>query len=530
MTRSSSKNLHSFLRSREYGSVEHSKYTTSSSFLNTNTNPPCPAPTHQILGALRTTPEDEFSFWNVEPPNPPQAIPPFTISFSTTALDGHALLAADEDGVVTILDTRRSLHKQLHAWQHDPDRPPARFRAHDNAIFDSIWMNNDEDIATASGDTSLRIFNVERQIRKATCRGASGSLKAVRNLFDSPYVLATAARDGSIRVYDMRSPTFCDAANYAQENYHLPIFQLKNAHSQLVSNSIPSAKKRRRVQLYPPDELMSGSVTALVTVPNSSHFFFTAGAADGMVKLWDIRKFGPRDEDPLVIAARPGDQKRLDCQPRRRQYGLAALDIDASGQHLIASGTDSSIYMYDVRNMDLGYTSVLTGHTQTSFYIRAKFSPCGRFVASGSADSKVYLWDTYQNGEKGRLDAMLLLDGHRDGDAAGVDWCKTEPFKMVTCADDSTAKVWRVHPGCSAGGVKEEGDEISMGARKVRAKRQEIGCEKLRVKNRNLKDSDIRSFFQQRASCVSDELGNVKSWNDSRMSGGIGKERTMCEG
>lgn len=457
-------------------------------------------PTDQLLAGLRTTPEDEFSFWNVEPPNPPQAIPPFSICFSNTALDGHALLAADEDGVVTILDTRRSLRKQLHAWQHDPERPPARFRAHDNAIFDAIWMNNDEDVATASGDTSLRIFNAERQIRKATCRGASGSVKAVRNLLQSHHVLATAARDGSIRVYDTRSPTYCDSNNYALENYHLPIFQLRQAHSQPVPTAVAtSGRKRRRVQVDNPDSLVSGSVTALVTVPTSSHLFFTAGAADGMIKLWDIRKFGPRDDNPLVSSAKPGDQKRLDCQPRRRQYGLAALDIDCNGKHLIASGTDSTIYMYDLRNMDLGYTQVLTGHTQTSFYIRAKFSPCGRFVASGSADSKVYLWDSYQDSEFGKLDPFLQLDGHRGGDAAGVDWCKTEPFKLVTCSDDSTAKVWKVEPGCTAGPVKKTGDKPLMGARKVAVKRQDAPYDKSKRKSRKLMTTDIRTFFKCRS-------------------------------
>eukprot|EP00178_Gracilaria_changii_P001526 TRINITY_DN1209_c0_g1_i1.p1 TRINITY_DN1209_c0_g1~~TRINITY_DN1209_c0_g1_i1.p1 ORF type:complete len:564 (+),score=68.73 TRINITY_DN1209_c0_g1_i1:152-1693(+) len=473
MLNASSTSLYSALRAREQGLIQH-------------------RPDDHLLGALRTTPEDEFSFWNVEPPHAPHAVPPFSISFSTTALYGHALLAADEDGVLTILDTRRSFRAQLHAFQFSPHAPPARFRAHDNAIFDAIWLNSDDDVASASGDTSVRVFDVERHIRKATCRGASGSVKAVRTLANSPYILATASRDGGVRVFDLRTPTFCDNS-YANESYHVPLFHVRDAHVKRRVAAGAGGNKRRRVQS---ETGVNGSVTALVSVPHSAHLFFTAGAADGTIKLWDLRKFGREDDNHLIYTARPGEQTRLDCERRRRNYGLAALDIDASGTHLIASATDSSIYMYNVRNMDLGYTHVLGGHKQTSFYIRAKFSPCGRFVGSGSADSKVYIWDTQRGSELGMLDPILMLDAHRGGDAAGVDWCRSETHKLVTYSDDSTARVWRMSAGCRASGVDEGDGSPCMGARRVRVTRRRVATEVDGAANRRLRDSDIRSYFK----------------------------------
>lgn len=67
------------------------------------------------------------------------------------------------------------------------------------------------------------------------------------------------------------------------------------------------------------------------------------------------------------------------------------LHVDASGTKLLPSSTDSSIYLYDTAQLGLGHCQVLTGHTATLFYVRASFSPCGRFVASGSPDSMGYI-------------------------------------------------------------------------------------------------------------------------------------------
>ncbi|CAN8064715.1 unnamed protein product [Agarophyton chilense] len=451
---------------------------------------------NHLLGALRTTADDEYSFWNVDQSASPSAIPPFAIHFSNTALHGHALLAADEDGIITILDTRRSLRLQLHAYPLSPDAPPSRFRAHTNAIFDAVWINADRDIATASGDTTARVFDIEHNIRKATCRGASGSVKAVRNLADSAYVLATAARDGSIRIYDIRCPTRSDPF-LGYESYNTPLLRIDKAHARpphpTPTVTTASGRKRRRTDQHAVD---GGSVTALVTVPTRSNYFLTAGAADGTIKLWDLRKISSPDHDHLINFAHPGEQRQWEHGMRRRQYGIASLDVDPTGSRLIASGTDSSIYMYDVRDLNLGYSCMLTGHKQTSFYIRAKFSPCGRFVGSGSSDSKVYLWDTLRPSKHARLDPVLMLDGHRGGDAAGVDWCKTEPQKLVSYSDDSTVKLWKKKAGCTAGPVKNGGDDIFMGARRVETRSNAEPVKGRALGTRRLRDSDIRSYFK----------------------------------
>lgn len=80
----------------------------------------------------------------------------------------------------------------------------------------------------------------------------------------------------------------------------------------------------------------------------------------------------------------------------RRKHGVASLDLGTSDMKVLASSTDSSIDLYDTAQLGIGHSKVLTGHTATLFYVRAAFAPCGRFVASGPAESKGYIWDCHE--------------------------------------------------------------------------------------------------------------------------------------
>lgn len=481
-----------------------------------------------LLGGLRTTPQDEYGFWNVSAAGVPSAIPPFTLSFSRTALFGHALLCGDEEGVLTILDTRRSLNAQMHA-STPSSSPVARFRAHDNAIFDAIWLPGDACAATSSGDATVRVFDVATSFRSALLRGAAGSVKAVRNLPGSQHVLLTAARDGAVRAFDTRVPSKYDPS-VSREVFHSPVFTLPRAHERETSRAGATATKRRRIRANPPADQV-GSVTSLVFMPGEEYKLFTAGAADGAVKLWDLRGSERRRgtgnltlgglSANCIAKATPGLEERCGVSGSRRSKGIASLDIDPSGRHLAVSAAESTVYVYDAGDIGLGHSLALTGHAQTSFYIRARFSPCGRFVMSGSADSRAYIWDLDEYGEDGELAPLVCLEGHRGGETAGVAWCEADPLKVATCGDDATAKVWRVNRGQRAMEAREMGEsaELKNGARKVarvrRSKRVEkkigagagagaVGDGRLvgrKVKaglpRKRMRNADIRSFFKE---------------------------------
>lgn len=475
-----------------------------------------------MFGGLRTTPKDEYGFWNINDAGVPVAIPPFTARFSTTVLGGHALLAGDEDGIISILDTNRSLTDQMHA-SSPSQAPRARFRGHDNAIFDAIWLANDTRVASASGDATVRVFDPDTQTRTALCRGATGTVRCVREVPSSNgSLLASCGRDGAIRVHDVRVQSVYDPTIFS-EAFHKPVLTLHNAHAAPVAVHT-SATKRRRVFAAQP---MSASVTSMVFMPGREYELFSGGSADGCVKLWDLRtggrpRPGTKREAQVVDCVTPSAEQRGNATfENRRRHGIVSLDLDASGSKLLASSTDSTIYLYDAHQISLGHSRTLRGHTATSFYIRSSFSPCGRFVAAGSADSKAYLWDVEQDadGDDG-IQPILQLDGHRGGEVSVVEWCKADMFKLVTCGDDTTAKLWQVEYGLSAERPWVDGDVPGGVARTVevphlsRKKKQSICGGSLQGKltgrggcsMRRLRDSDIRQFFGSRSSSSSSQM------------------------
>lgn len=486
----------------------------------TNLPPTVPC-VNRLLGGLHSARAMEYGFWSQNRHGVPVGVPPFALRFSTQALNGHALAAADEEGVVTVLDTRRSLLDQMHSATRG-SAPLARFVAHDNAIFDIIWMQDDTQVATASGDGTIRVFDVESTYRRALLRGHSGSAKCIRALPSMPNVLMSAARDGNVRAYDLRTPSVTDRVN--REEYHTPVFTIHQPHtpaSGLATAIGAGSRKRRRVRADKPRASQFASVTSLAFYPGRDSMLYTAGAADGCVKLWDLRSLrGGRSSTPsdkrdgnvisavCVASATPAMERRRDAQPRsRRTHGIAHVDIDDQGRHLLVSSTDSTIYLYNASNLSLGHSRVFTGHTQTSFYIRAAFSPDGRHILSGSADANAYIWDVRAPTVAGAVHPILSLHGHQGGEASAVDWCRRDPLKLATCADDSSCKVWYVDatrrpappPSESDAGDGDSRLDPAI-ARVVRPKVRDLYQQDATNCNspNRYKNADIRDYFRPR--------------------------------
>lgn len=470
-----------------------------------------------VFNTFHTRPADEYGVWSVNNSNA-IAVPPFSARFSTTLYDGHALLIGDEDGILTVLDSRRSLNDQM---RHETQSlaPPSRFIAHSNAIFDAVWIADDSRVATASGDGTVRVFDPETLFRTAMCRGAKGSVKCVRAFkHSSGAILVSSGRDGAIRLHDTRMASVYDPSVCA-EAFHKPVLEVDGAHTPPLAMKASPSKRRR---IAAPDR--PASVTSIALLPGREHLMFSSGAADGSIKLWDVRA-GDSDgsrrkaDAGLVSCVTPSEEQREDFYlGKRRRHGIASLDLDETGSKLLASSTGSSIFIYDTNQLELGYYQKLRGHTATSFYVRASFSPCGRFVASGSADSKGYIWDLEQYGTDG-VQPILQLDGHRGGEVAVVEWCKSDRYKVATCGDDTTVKVWTADSGFQ----KEEGS-ISEGygiARCLPSKRCGESLDSgssgslsrliRRPPSRRLRDADIRTFFGNRSNIGTSPIFNNNS-------------------
>jgi denticleless len=514
------------------------------------------------------------------PPHTGVGSPPFVVRFCQETHDNKLLAVADEEGVVTVVDASRCLP----GFDIDPHfRPVHQWVAHDNAIFDVAWCRGDQRMLTASGDQTVRLWDVETAVAHCSFRRHQGSVKAVSVCPDGHRggggagdVFASCGRDGTIALWDARDSRRRrygggDGTGADGEPTAVPTAVIERAHeppSAMGGGTARGFRTRtdhghhsgrggsgagggratrsttRRVtdnaaidtpasgaragaraggrgggtdggaiasQDQPGDAIgtqqvagssrehraasvvrgvIQHSVTSVVFA-HDGQVLVSAGAADGIVKLWDVRQLSRgmpvaeiADSDPPPEAGGTNPNWFHGGGPRRRGRGVTALALAPGGSSRIAAAySDSHLAIFDLHAPAAGPIAHLRGHRAPSFYVKAAFSPEGTHVASGSCDQHVYVWQLDRPREP-----PSVLRGH-SGEVTAVDWCPSDFTCLASCADDDTARVWTIdrRDGGGGGGGWGEASRGMVGG--VRDREREGGREHRREGGVGWRDS-----------------------------------------
>lgn len=225
-------------------------------------------------------------------------------------LNDNKIAVANEDGYVNLLRTDKL--DNLSHWV-----------AHENAIFDIKATPDCRTLLTASGDTSIRQWDLETKKMIAILSPHFSSIKSI-SIYDSN-IIASGSRDGTIKVHDLRSknPT---------------VIAIRDAHRNRALG-----KPRKMTAKTDP-------VSCVTNVVFDSHFprIYSTGANDATIKLWDLRK-NPKINKPR----RTLDGQILINQPyievhhpsKGRHCGYSHLLL--SSCKVYAACSDNKIYCYD---------------------------------------------------------------------------------------------------------------------------------------------------------------------------------------
>jgi WD40 repeat protein len=217
----------------------------------------------------------------------------------------------------------------------------------------------------------------------------------------------------------------------------------------LALSDAPAGKLLRMWQCHPT------SISALKTAPDLP--LLATAAVDGTVRLWrypnpqvvggeielmaETRyggevaglEFQPHGDGALAIAAATG-QVSLWQQGNDVPEDIVLLPAQANstawspdGKVLAVGCDDFAVYLIDVETRR---QVVLRGHTHHADQLG--YSRCGRFVASGSHDKTVRVW----NVADGRCLAVLP----HDLDTVKADW--SADGRLVTCSYDQKVRIW----------------------------------------------------------------------------------------
>ncbi|XP_058021326.1 denticleless protein homolog [Ahaetulla prasina] len=364
---------------------------------------------HHLLGQYQCIKEDDHpSYGEMGIP-----VPPFGCSFSTAPDVPHVLGVANEEGFVRLYDTHTQLSnkKIVKEWQ-----------AHLNAVFDLAWMPCEHKIVTASGDQTAKVWDIKTGELLGVCKGHQCSLKSVAFSKFEKAVFCTGGRDGNIMIWDTR----CSK----KDGFYRQVKQISGAHNIIDKTPSKLKKKKQNVKGLAPSVDFQQSVT--VVLLQDEHTLISAGAVDGVIKIWDLRKnYTAYRQEPVPsrVFSYPGNSTR--------KLGYSSLILDSTGTNLFANCTDDNIYMFCMPGLKNTPVTVFSGHQNSSFYVKSSISPDNQFLISGSSDQCAYIWKVSEP----QLPPMVL-HGHLQ-EVTSVAWCPSDFTKISTCSDDNTIKIWR---------------------------------------------------------------------------------------
>ncbi|KAM6208130.1 denticleless protein homolog [Sarcoramphus papa] len=342
-------------------------------------------------------------------------VPPFGCTFSAAPNLEHVLAVANEEGFVRLYDTEAQTTSKLifKEWQ-----------AHSNAVFDLAWVPGEHRIVTASGDQTAKVWDVRASELLGICKGHQCSLKSVSFSRFEKAVFCTGGRDGNIMVWDTR----CNK----KDGFYRQVNQISGAHN-VVDKQTPSKPKKKRQNLRGLAPLVDFQQSVTVVLLQDEHTLISAGAVDGVIKVWDLRKnYAAYRQDPVPF--------KSFCYPgtSTRKLGYSSLVLDSTGANLFANCTDDSIYMFNMTTLRTTPVAVFSGHQNSTFYIKSSTSPDDQFLVSGSSDCNAYIWKVSEPS----LPPRILL-GHSQ-EVTSIAWCPSDFTKIATCSDDNTVRIWRL--------------------------------------------------------------------------------------
>ena len=302
--------------------------------------------------------------------------PVWTVGFSP---DGRWLATGAEDGMALLWETRSA----------NQARKPVGLHGHKDAVNAVLFTPDSRRLVTASSDATIRVWNVtapDPGLNPIILEGHTRPVTAMAITRDGRW-LATASTDGTARLWDL-------SADDPRGNVRIMDAEKDNLYAVAISPDgrwVAAGGNSGMVHLWNTDPgnrpakafLLKGPREAVWTVafrPDSREL--ASGSDDGSVRLWDLTGADPSQNPVVWQEPPPGANQQVDLK-------VKVVTYDPSGDWLAIAGTSGRVWLRHIRKN--GEMRMLTGHED--HVLSASFSPDGRYLATGSGDLTIRLWD-----------------------------------------------------------------------------------------------------------------------------------------
>ncbi|KAJ1863117.1 ribosome assembly [Coemansia sp. RSA 989] len=320
---------------------------------------------------------------------------------------------------------------------------------HTEAVLSVSFSPDGSQLASGSGDTTVRIWDLSTETPRVTCKGHRNWVLCIA-WAPNAQVLASGSMDNSVRLWDPATGRELGILNGHRK--WITALSWEPQHLNPQCSRVASSSKDGTVRVWDVKLrrclfTLAGHTAAVTCVKWGGDGRIYTGSQDKTIKIWNsdgtlYKTLSGHAHWVNTLAFSTDFALRtgaFDHTGKHPQNGEEAAkraqeryaEAKANGERLVSGSDDFTMYLWDPDTSNKPVAR-LTGHQKVVNHV--SFSPDGRLLASASFDNSVKLWD----GKTGKFIASLR--GHV---AAVYQVCWSADSRMLLSASkDSTLKIW----------------------------------------------------------------------------------------
>lgn len=336
---------------------------------------------------------------------------------------------------------------------------------HSEAVLSVAFSPDGKTLASGSGDTTVRLWEMNTATPFAECKGHKNWVLAVAWSPDGQF-LASSSMDKTVRIWLPDGKFHSILAGHTQPVTSLawePL-HVSGKCTRLVSGSKDSTARIWDVVRKATTNVLASHSDGITCVKWGGEGLIYTASKDRTIKVWNdngvlfrvLSKHGHWVNTLSLntdYALRTGacDHTGVAPDPNRLQE-LALeryLKVKGNGCEVLASGSDdTTCILWEAKNSKQPLVQ-MTGHSKLINIV--SFSPDGKLLASAAFDKNIRVWSN-----KGKH--LTTFRGHV-GEVYQIAWASDSRL-FVSGSKDSTMKVWDAKNGSLVEDLPGHADEV----------------------------------------------------------------------
>ncbi|PVV05049.1 hypothetical protein BB560_000424 [Smittium megazygosporum] len=273
---------------------------------------------------------------------------------------------------------------------------------HTEAVLSVSFSPDGSQLASGSGDTTVRLWDLSTETPQFTCKGHTNWV-LYTSWSPNGKILASGGMDNTVRLWDPQTG-----------------LQI-GGHTAAVTcvcwggdGNLYTSSQDKTIKVW------NSQGKLIKTLSGHAHWVNSLAISSGFV---------------LRTGANDHTGKKYDSPEEAKARALERYNelVGSRSERLVSGSDDFTMYLWDPKNSKKPIAR-LVGHQKLVNHVG--FSPDGRYIASASFDNSVKIWD----GVTGKFIASLR--GHV-GPVYQVSW-SSDSRMLISSSRDSTIKLWDV--------------------------------------------------------------------------------------